>query len=142
MRDSFRIQSFETASFDFASRDIRVDGFFAAELDLALDRNHEFGAQLLRAPVRFRLLTFIEDQLRDPVPVTNVDEDDAAQVAAAMDPTHQERWEPASAARSSPQKCDRRRSPKKSSFTSAIYRFIGLLLSGFLDLSVPAIAGG
>ncbi len=52
--------------------------------------------------VRLGRVGFVDDDLRDPVPVTQVEEDQLAVVAAAMDPAGETRVDPASAARNSP----------------------------------------
>ncbi len=62
----------------------------AARRHRAFHRDHVLGAHLLGAAVHRRVDVVVEDHLRDAVAVAQMDEDHAAQVAAAMHPAHQD----------------------------------------------------
>ena len=90
MRDSFRIQSFVGDQFHFAGGERRIDGLGSAQRHRAFDGDHVFGARaarLWRAAVR--IAVDVEDELRDAFAIAQMDEDHAAQIAAAMHPAHQ-----------------------------------------------------
>ena len=71
---------------DFARRELRIR---LLPLDYApFDRNDEFRARLLGLGVRFRLRFFIEDNLKDAGAVADVEKEEIAEVAAAVDPSH------------------------------------------------------
>ena len=71
---------------DFARRELQIR---LLPLDYApFDRNDEFRARLLGLGVRFRLRFFIEDNLKDAGAVADVEKEEIAEVAAAMDPAH------------------------------------------------------
>ena len=54
------------------------------------DRDHVFRRQQFRLGVHRRVAVGAKDQLRDAFAVAQVDEEHAAQIAAAMHPAHQD----------------------------------------------------
>jgi hypothetical protein len=54
------------------------------------DGHDEFGAEFFGFRVRFGVLLTIKDDLDDPGAVAQVDEEELAQVAAAVHPAHQD----------------------------------------------------
>ncbi len=56
--------------------------------DLAFDGDDEFAARLLGFGVSFGLRLFVEDHLNDAGAVAHVEKEQIAEVAAAMDPAH------------------------------------------------------
>ena len=60
-----------------------------AQLDQAFDRDHVLRAQHSAAAVHGRVDVLVEDDLGDAVAVAQMNEDHAAQVAAAVHPAHQ-----------------------------------------------------
>ena len=57
---------------------------------LSFDGDDEFRAQLFGLFVRFGMQLFIEDDLRDSSAVAQINEDQLAEIAAAMHPTHED----------------------------------------------------
>jgi hypothetical protein len=55
---------------------------------LALDGDYEFASRLLGLGVGLRLRFFVEDDLDDAGAVADVEEEQVAEVAAAMHPAH------------------------------------------------------
>ncbi len=55
---------------------------------IAFDGDNEFAARLLGFGVGFRLRFFVEDDLHDAGAVAEVEEEEIAEVAAAMYPAH------------------------------------------------------
>ena len=78
---------FAHIDFDEARRHVGVLGAGRAPARLAIDLDHEFRAQFLRLAERRRIR--IDDALRDPVVVAQVDEENAAVVADSMAPARQ-----------------------------------------------------
>ena len=74
--------------FHFPGRDFGI-GLLAAD-HLAFDGHHKFRAQLFRFFVRFGMHLVVEHDLRQTRAVAQVNEDQLAQIAAAMDPAHQD----------------------------------------------------
>src|SRR5208337_269185 len=75
--------------FDFAGRNIGVNGIGIAALDLSYGRDHELVAQGFRLFVHGGIEFVVEDHLGYAGAVAQVDEDDLAEVAAAVDPSHE-----------------------------------------------------
>ena len=71
---------------DGAGRQVRVDGLGGAGDDLALRLEDELVADLLRELRRLGRVLRVDHELRDPGAVAEVDEDEAAVVAAARGP--------------------------------------------------------
>ena len=76
--------------FNFAGGQVRVDGVGGALFDEAGDADDVFGAQVFGAGMGLGEALAAEDELRRTFAIAQVDEDDAAQIAAAMDPAHQQ----------------------------------------------------
>ncbi len=74
------------ADLELARRHLGVDRLGRAAHDRAGDGDHVLGAERVPERERFGRLVGVEDELHEPGAVTQVDEDDAAVVAAAMDP--------------------------------------------------------
>ncbi len=72
--------------FDFAGGDFRVR--FLALDDFAFDGDDVFAAHVFGFGVRFGLRLLVEDNLDDSGAVADVEEKQIAEVAATMDPTH------------------------------------------------------
>ena len=89
VRDSFRIHNLSTT---ISTSPV---GMFAlivsgrSLLDVTFGRKHIFAAEHLRFGVNLRLDILVEDQLGDALTVAQVNEDDAAEIAPAMHPSHQ-----------------------------------------------------
>ena len=75
--------------FDFAGRDVGIDGVGVAALDGSDGRDHEFVAQRFRFFVYGGVQFVVEHHLGHAGAVAQIDEDDLAQVAAAVDPSHE-----------------------------------------------------
>jgi len=75
--------------FDFAGCDVQVDGVGGALLDDALDGDDVFRAKLLGASVQGGIGVGAEDDLGDAFAVAQVNEDHAAEIAAAVHPAHE-----------------------------------------------------
>ena len=71
---------------DLAGAQLRVLLALLAADDLAGRADHVLGAQLLRERMRLRRVLGVEDELEDARAVAQVDEHEAAVVAAAVDP--------------------------------------------------------
>ena len=56
----------------------------------AFHRDHVFGAQHLGLGVQFGAAVGVKDDLRDAIAVAQMNEEHAAQIAAAMHPSHQQ----------------------------------------------------
>ncbi len=78
--------------FDFSGGDSWINVIRRARTDGALGRNDVFGSEQLRLGVQRRVYVFVEDQLGHAFAVAKVNEDDPAQIAAAMYPSHQQRF--------------------------------------------------
>ena len=76
--------------FDLAGRDVLVDGVGVAQLDGADGGDDELVAQRLGLLVNGRVAFLAEDHLRDARAVAHIDEDQVAEVAAAVDPSHED----------------------------------------------------
>ena len=63
-----------------------VDGLGRAANDRARDGDHVLGAQRVAERERVACLVGVEDELDEPGPVPQVDEDEPAMVATAVDP--------------------------------------------------------
>ena len=72
---------------DFSGGQLRVDGVGRAPLHDASDTDHVLRPQPLRDG--HQRVVVADDQLRQPGPVADVDEGDAAQIANAMHPSEQ-----------------------------------------------------
>jgi hypothetical protein len=72
--------------FDFACWKVGI-GFLACD-DFAFDGDNEFAAHLFGFGVRLGLRFLVEDDLNDAGAIANVEEEKIAEVAAAMDPAH------------------------------------------------------
>jgi hypothetical protein len=75
---------------DLAGRDARVDGLLRAGFDQSLGGDDVLGAEILRLGVEGSVALGAKDELGNAFTVAEVDEDDAAEVPAAVDPSHQE----------------------------------------------------
>src|SRR4029079_463254 len=75
----------------------RVLGPRQPRRDVALDGDHELAPDPARDRVGLRPLGLVDDDLGDPVPVAEVEEDQLAVVAAAMDPAREAGGLPAGA---------------------------------------------
>ena len=82
-------QQFFRHHLDLAGRDVAVHGCGVALLDLADDRDHELGAQRGRLVVQARAALAVEHHLRDPGAVADVNENQVAEVAPAVHPSHE-----------------------------------------------------
>src|SRR5580700_2133221 len=76
--------------FDFAGGDVLVDGVRVAKLDRADGGDDELVAELLGFFVNGGIVLTAEDDLRHAGAVTDIDEDDGAEIAAAVDPSHED----------------------------------------------------
>ena len=76
--------------FHFAGGQVGVNGVGGALFDEAGDADDVFGAQVFGAGMGPREALAAKDELRGAFAIAQVNEDDAAQVAAAMDPAHQQ----------------------------------------------------
>ena len=90
---------------DGARLELRVLGAGLAQLDLALDRDHELGADPVRGLVRLRGVGGVDHHLGDAVAVTQVDEDQLPVVAAAVDPAGELRVRARRRRRAAPRRC-------------------------------------
>jgi hypothetical protein len=77
---------------DFAGGNVLVDGVRVAQLDRANDGDHEFIAQQLCLFVNGRFGLFAENDLRDAGAVAYIHKNEIAEVAAAVYPSHQDRF--------------------------------------------------
>ena len=75
--------------FDFAGGDVLVDGAGVAQLDVADDGDDELGAQGLGLLVQLGAGFGGDDDLRDAGAVAQIDKDKVAEIAAAVDPSHE-----------------------------------------------------
>ena len=90
VRDSLSIQSFFRDQVDLAGRQFGIDGLGRTPDDRALHGHDVFAAQQFRAGVHLLIHFTVEDNLRDPRTVAQVDKNQAAQITAAMHPPHQD----------------------------------------------------
>jgi len=74
--------------FDFTCSNFRIR--LLAAQDASLDRDNEFRAQLFGFRMRLGVQLLIEDDLRDAGAVAEVNENQLAEVAAAMHPAHED----------------------------------------------------
>ena len=72
--------------FDFAGGDFGIR--FLAFYNFAFDGDDEFAARVLGLGVRFGLRFLVENDLDDAGAVADVEEEQIAEVAATMDPAH------------------------------------------------------
>ena len=111
---SLRIVELADDDFDFAGRELRVDGVrrtgAARVPSTPID---ELGSKPLGLGHQ-RLVVLVEDDLRDAVAVAHVDEQQAAQIAHAMHPAEQHHVRADVVGRSAPQVCVRVSSPSCS----------------------------
>ncbi len=70
--------------FDLPGRKVRVRGFGAARNHVSDDRHHRFGAKMLERPQR--LAVRLGNDLGEAVMIAQIDEQDSAMVALAVDP--------------------------------------------------------
>ena len=84
--DSASRSALDDRELDLARGDLRVDRALLAAHDLALDADHVLGAQRAGQRVRLGRRLGVEDELEHAAAVAQVDEDQAAEVAAARDP--------------------------------------------------------
>ncbi len=75
--------------FNFAGRQLGVDGPLGAAHDLAFDRDIKLRAHVAGRLMRGGVMRGIQHQLHDSVAVAEIDEDKAAVVAARLDPSPQ-----------------------------------------------------
>ncbi len=75
--------------FDFAGGDVLVDGAGVAQLDVADNSDYELGANRLGLGVHGGAGLGGDDDLGDAAAVAQVEEDQVAEVAAAVDPSHE-----------------------------------------------------
>ena len=75
--------------FDFARDELRIDGSLDARANAAGDLDHVFAAQLVREFGDLRIFLGAEDDLRDPFAVAQINENNAAVVAAGVNPARQ-----------------------------------------------------
>src|SRR5262249_1459780 len=71
---------------DLTGGHLRVDGFGRAAPQAPAHSDYEFAAQLAGRAVRGRARLRVEDELDDAAVIAQVDEDDAAVIAARIDP--------------------------------------------------------
>ena len=76
--------------FDFAGRDVLVDGIGVALLHRPDDRDDELVAQRLGLVMNGSIHFVIEDDLGNAAAVAQIDEDDLAEIAAAVHPSHED----------------------------------------------------
>ncbi len=74
---------------DPARPEVRIDGVGCALDDFSLDPEHVLVANVVRRFDRGGCALRVDDELTEPLPVTEVDEDEAAVIAAAMHPARQ-----------------------------------------------------
>jgi len=74
---------------DLAGIHLGIDGALIAQLDLAGDGQHVLAAHALHALVKLRAALFVEDNLGDAGAVAEIDKDQVAVIAAAVDPAHE-----------------------------------------------------
>ena len=74
--------------FHFARRDFRIR--LLAANHLPFDRDHKLRTQLFGLFVRLGMQLFVEHNLRNAGTVAQINEDQLAQIAAAMHPAHQD----------------------------------------------------
>jgi hypothetical protein len=72
----------------FAGRDRGVYGVRSAQFDPAFYSYDILGPELLGAVVDVRIQTLVEDDLSHAITVAKVNENDFSEVAAAVDPPH------------------------------------------------------
>src|SRR5580692_5003164 len=86
-----RAESLERAHryFDFAGRQLRVDGALGAADDLALHRNIKLGARLAGSLMRLAAMRRIQYELHDPVAIAKIDKDKPAMIAPRLHPSPQ-----------------------------------------------------
>ena len=87
-----RIEHPETMGYDFDGSRLEagVVGVLRAAHDRAFHGNHVFAPEGFGPSVRFRVRLGVEDDLGDTGSVSEVQEQQASQVALAMDPAHQQ----------------------------------------------------
>ena len=76
--------------FDFAGGDVRVDGVGVAQLDVADDGDDVLGAQRLGLLVELGAGVGGDDDLGDAGAVAQIEKDEVAEIAAAVDPAHED----------------------------------------------------
>ena len=76
--------------FDFARFQIWVLEPFAAHTNAPAHGDHELRSQRLRSAVKVRVVFGIKNDLADPVAIAQIDEDQLAMIAPAIDPAHQQ----------------------------------------------------
>ena len=74
---------------DLAGRDVLVDGVGLAQLDVADDRDHKLGAHRGRPVVDLGAGIGSDHNLRDPAAVAQVEEDEIAEIAPLVHPSHE-----------------------------------------------------
>ncbi len=92
-----RLRDIQNAQFfdyelDFAGWNIGIDGVGIAALDLSYGRDHELVAQRFRLFVHGGIQFVVEDDLGYAGAVAQVNENDLAEVAAAVDPSHEDNF--------------------------------------------------
>src|SRR5208282_6714132 len=75
--------------FDFAGWDVGIDGVGIATLDLSYGRDYKLIAQCFGLFMDGRIQFVVKDNLGYAGAVAQVNEDDLAEVAAAVDPSHE-----------------------------------------------------
>ena len=75
--------------FDVAGGHVGIGEAFAAVAEDSCDGDDVFGTRCFCLSVSFRRDFLVEDDLRDASAIAEVEEDEIAVVAAAVDPTHE-----------------------------------------------------
>ena len=89
-RVSLRTQQLGGLDLDFAGGHFGIDGVLVAQADLADGGDDVLGAHLLALGVAVGGELLVEDDLGDAGAVAQVEEDEVAVVAAAVDPAHED----------------------------------------------------
>ena len=89
LRDVQNAQLFDH-EFDFAGGNVGIDGVGVAFFHRADGGDDELVAQLFRFLMHGGIEFVVEDDLRHAGAVAKIDEDDLAEVAAAVDPSHED----------------------------------------------------
>ncbi|MNV43749.1 hypothetical protein D3C71_1354740 [compost metagenome] len=80
---------FRNADFDFAGRQVRVNGLRVALDDFALHGDYIFAAHLVGCLQRFARVCRVEDNLHDAAAVAKIDEQQAPKVTPGLHPSVQ-----------------------------------------------------
>ena len=110
---------------DLAGLHFGIDGVLRAQAHFAHGGDHVLGANLLALCVAFGRELFIQNNLTDAGAVSQVEEDEVAVVAAAVDPAHQHHLPAGVGGAQRAAEWVRSRFPKKSSTTCILQSFAG-----------------